>query len=108
MKSEIEAMVGTYENKEAKITAAKNSVKQATAVAHESIEVAMRNFEQVDNLEVKTHELQDCAKIFKNDASNLERAMYWRNKKLQCIICLVVTAVVLYIVVPIIIAVADD
>jgi hypothetical protein len=34
--------------------------------------------------------------------------MYWRNKKLQCCICLFVTAVILYIIVPIIVAVADD
>ena len=45
MKSEIEAIVNEYEVKTDSLTQATNSVRDATAVAHESIEVAMRNFE---------------------------------------------------------------
>jgi hypothetical protein len=56
------------------------------------------------SVEKKSTVLSEASKRFEKQSHDLERIMYWRKMKLNIIICLVVLAVLAYILIPIIIA----
>ena len=53
-------------------------------------------------MDTKAEEMAHVAKDFKKNTHELERIMYYRNVKMNIIICLLVTAVVLYFTFPLV------
>lgn len=90
-----------------KVATATNSVMNARYAVQESVERIMQNTANAQALEGKTHEMQNTAGNFSNKATQLKRLMYWRNLKLKILIGVIIVAILLYIIVPIIVAMDD-
>jgi len=69
---------------------------------HNNIDVMLKNHEKVSTIQDKTEQMSNNAKQFKKQATQVHRAMWWRNCKLQIIIALVIIAVLAVIIGPIV------
>ncbi|KAI3629558.1 hypothetical protein MIR68_012380 [Amoeboaphelidium protococcarum] len=77
-------------------------VDAVVGIMHDNIHKVMDRGEKLDSLQTKTDDLQQGALQFKRGASRVRQQMWWKNMKLNAIICIVVIIILLIIIVPIV------
>ena len=109
MGSEMSNLANKYEDlrKLDKVHDVNEQVQQVQSIANQGIQQVLRNTEQADVLAGKAAEMEGNARVFHTDAKRLERIMYWRKVKINCILIFVVVAVLAYILIPIIVNASD-
>eukprot|EP01116_Phalansterium_solitarium_P001090 TRINITY_DN10875_c0_g1_i2.p1 TRINITY_DN10875_c0_g1~~TRINITY_DN10875_c0_g1_i2.p1 ORF type:complete len:130 (+),score=31.34 TRINITY_DN10875_c0_g1_i2:165-554(+) len=83
-----------------KIAAIQNDLDQVKVVMEQNVEKALRNTEKLEDLEVRTDQLQQNAHQFKSGSTRLKRMMCCQNIKLTLLIILIIIIVLLIIIVP--------
>lgn len=73
-----------------RVTGQIDSVK---SVMHQNIELALRNCQKLDELEVRAQELSQAAGIFKGRTRDLRRKMWWKNMQMKIILVLIILAI---------------
>ncbi len=96
-------MCGKYENAVGdKITSVGMKIDEVKAVMEQNINRVLQNAEDLEVVENKSEILRQDAQQFQRKSESIKRALWWRNFKLKCIIFLLVSVVLLYILIPII------
>ena len=67
-----------------------NTVK---LIMHDNIETALQNCTKLENIELKSEDLQQQAMIFKKSASDLKHKMWWKNMKAKLIVATIIILV---------------
>eukprot|EP00358_Blepharisma_japonicum_P002818 CAMPEP_0202946142 /NCGR_PEP_ID=MMETSP1395-20130829/8665_1 /ASSEMBLY_ACC=CAM_ASM_000871 /TAXON_ID=5961 /ORGANISM="Blepharisma japonicum, Strain Stock R1072" /LENGTH=223 /DNA_ID=CAMNT_0049646569 /DNA_START=1 /DNA_END=672 /DNA_ORIENTATION=+ len=86
-----------------KLYTVNSQVLEVQNIAQAGIQQVLRNTEAAEVVAAKAQSLEGNARVFQNDSKRLERMMYWRKVKINCILIFVVIAIILYIIIPIII-----
>ena len=104
-KSELRNLANKYDDlkKLDKIHGINDEIMEVQNIASASIQQVMKNTAAADELSAKAQNMEGHARMFHGDAKKLERMMYIRKLKINCILACVVISIILYIIVPIII-----
>eukprot|EP00161_Ancyromonas_sigmoides_P025470 TRINITY_DN8531_c0_g3_i1.p2 TRINITY_DN8531_c0_g3~~TRINITY_DN8531_c0_g3_i1.p2 ORF type:complete len:258 (-),score=67.48 TRINITY_DN8531_c0_g3_i1:165-938(-) len=81
-----------------RITAVRGQIDEVKSVMVQNIEKVLERGEKIELLVDKTENLNAQAFQFKKKATNLKRAMWWKNMKLSLLIGLIVCLVIFIIV----------
>jgi len=84
-----------------KLAAVAKKVDSVKLVMQENVDLALQNCVKLENIEKAAEELQQQAGVFKRNANELKKKMWWKNMKMKLII-----AAIILIILGIIIAVA--
>lgn len=110
LSSEMREVANRYQDLKSldKVYAVNQDVIEVQHMANAGIQQMLKNSAAADDLAAKTHNMESNAKVFHGDSRKLERMMYLRKLKINCILACVVVAVLLYIAVPFIIDATED
>lgn len=84
-----------------KLAAVAKKVDSVKLVMQENVDLALQNCVKLENIEKAAEELQQQAGVFKRNANELKKKMWWKNMKMKLII-----AAIILVILGIIIAVA--
>ncbi|XP_069781513.1 vesicle-associated membrane protein 8 isoform X1 [Narcine bancroftii] len=73
-------------------------VDDVKGIMTQNIEKVLDRGEKLDDLIIKTDDLQATADSFQKTSTKIARKMWWRNKKMIIIIVVIVVAVVILII----------
>ena len=76
-----------------KVAEVKYKVNQVRDIMHDNINLALENTTKLETIELKSEELQQSAGIFKKNASDLRKKMWWKNFKMKAALFLIVAAI---------------
>jgi hypothetical protein len=76
------------------ISRTQNKLNEVKSVMHQNIEMALQHIQKLEDLEIKTQELQQSAGIFKRDAGGLRRKMWWKNMQMKIILAVIILAII--------------
>lgn len=109
MAGEMKNLATKYEDLRSidKLHSVNQHVLEVQGIAQSGIQQVLRNTEAAEVVAAKAQSMEGNARIFQNDSKRLERIMYWRKVKINCILILVVLGVILYILVPILISASN-
>lgn len=105
LSSEMREVANHYQDLKSldKVYSVNQDVIEVQHMANAGIQQMLKNSAAADDLAAKTHNMESNAKVFHGDSRKLERIMYLRKLKINCILACIVLAVLLYIAVPFII-----
>ena len=81
-----------------KVAEVKYKVNQVRDIMHDNINLALENTTKLETIELKSEELQQSAGIFKKNASDLRKKMWWKNFKMKAALFLIVAAILSIII----------
>ena len=84
-----------------KIAAVTKKVESVKLVMQENVDLALQNCVKLESIEKAAEELQQQAGVFKRNANELKKKMWWKNIKMKLII-----AAIIIIILGIIVAIA--
>src|SRR5690554_5417427 len=85
-------------DKLAAVTAKVDSVK---LVMQENVDIALQNCVKLESIEKAAEELQQQAGVFKRNAHDLRKKMWWKNLKMKLLLAFVIIAILTAIIVPV-------
>jgi vesicle-associated membrane protein 7 len=91
-----------------KIYSAQEKANEVKNMMGSNIRGMMDNMQNLEVLEKKSTDMQSQAQMFSSDSGKLARIMYMRALKMKIIVCILVIAVILYIVIPLVSNTSDD
>ena len=65
---------------------------------HDNINLALENTTKLETIELKSEELQQSAGIFKKNATDLRKKMWWKNFKMKAALFLIIAAILSIII----------
>ena len=81
-----------------KVAEVKYKVNQVRDIMHDNINLALENTTKLETIELKSEELQQSAGIFKKNASDLRKKMWWKNFKMKAALFLIVASILSIII----------
>ncbi len=81
-----------------KLNEVKYKVNIVKDVMHDNINLALENTTKLENIEVQSEELQQVAGIFKRNATNLRKKMWWKNFKMKAAIFFIFASILSIII----------
>ena len=81
-----------------KVAEVKYKVNQVRDIMHDNINLALENTTKLETIELKSEELQQSAGIFKKNASDLRKKMWWKNFKMKAALFLIIAAILSIII----------
>lgn len=85
-------------DKLAAVTAKVDSVK---LVMQENVDIALQNCVKLESIEKAAEELQQQAGVFKRNAHDLRKKMWWKNLKMKLLLAFVIIAILTAVIVPV-------
>lgn len=85
-----------------KLSAVRAAVDDTTAIVRAGVEKAMANTERLEQMNTATEGLADTAGQFQRGTKTIRKKMQMRAYKVQCLIIVVVLAILAYIIIPLI------
>ncbi|OAF72189.1 hypothetical protein A3Q56_00004 [Intoshia linei] len=90
------------ENKEY-IDEMQNQIKSTKEQMSRNVEMATKRGDDLNQLDQRTHNLQESANVFTGNATKIKRKMWLEHKKTQAIIGIVVAAFILLVIIVIVV-----
>lgn len=84
-----------------KLAAVSAKVESVKLVMQDNVEIALQNCVKLESIEKAAEELQQQAGVFKRNANDLRKKMWWKNLKMKLILGAVILAILLAIIIPI-------
>jgi hypothetical protein len=81
-----------------KLAEVKYKVNQVRDIMHDNINLALENTTKLETIELKSEELQQSAGIFKKNASELRKKMWWKNFKMKAAFFLIIASILAIII----------
>ncbi len=81
-----------------KLNEVKYKVNIVKDVMHDNINLALENTTKLENIEVQSEELQQVAGIFKRNATNLRKKMWWKNFRMKVAIFFIFASILSIII----------
>lgn len=81
-----------------KLDEVKYKVNLVKDVMHNNINLALENTTKLETIEVKSEELQQVAGIFRLNATNLRKKMWWKNFKMKAAIFFIIASILSIII----------
>jgi len=81
-----------------KLDEVKYKVNLVKDVMHNNINLALENTTKLETIEVKSEELQQVAGIFKRNATDLRKKMWWKNFKMKAAIFFIIASILSIII----------
>jgi len=81
-----------------KLAAVAKKVESVKLVMQENVDIALQNCVKLESIERAAEELQQQAGVFKRNANELKKKMWWKNMKLKLIIAFVILVIIAIIV----------
>jgi hypothetical protein len=81
-----------------KLAEVKYKVNQVRDIMHDNINLALENTTKLETIELKSEELQQSAGIFKKNASELRKKMWWKNFKMKAAIFLIIASILAIVI----------
>jgi hypothetical protein len=81
-----------------KLAEVKYKVNQVRDIMHDNINLALENTTKLETIELKSEELQQSAGIFRKNASDLRKKMWWKNFKMKAAIFLIITSILAIVI----------
>jgi hypothetical protein len=81
-----------------KVAEVKYKVNQVRDIMHDNINLALENTTKLETIELKSEELDQSAGIFKKNASELRKKMWWKNFKMKAAIFLIIASVLAIVI----------
>jgi hypothetical protein len=76
-----------------KLSAVQKKVDAVKLVMQENVDIALQNCVKLERIEQQAEELQQQAGVFKRNANELKKKMWWKNLKMKLIIGFVILAI---------------
>lgn len=76
-----------------KLAAVSKKVDAVKLVMQENIDIALQNCVKLESIEKAAEELQQQAGVFKRNANELKKKMWWKNIKMKLIIGFIILAI---------------
>lgn len=76
-----------------KLAAVAKKVDSVKLVMQENVDIALQNCVKLESIEKAAEELQQQAGVFKRNANELKKKMWWKNMKMKLIIAFVVLVI---------------
>ena len=73
-----------------KLAAVAKKVDSVKLVMQENVDIALQNCVKLESIEKAAEELQQQAGVFKRNANELKKKMWWKNMKMKLIIAAIV------------------
>lgn len=92
----------TVDDSRKKLIDVKNKVDEVKSAMHENITIALDNTLKIDDISLKTQELENDTRIFRGTAKDLRNRMWWKNVKMIAAIvavCLTLLAIIITVAV---------
>lgn len=70
-----------------KLSAVQKKVDAVKLVMQENVDIALQNCVKLERIEQQAEELQQQAGVFKRNANELKKKMWWKNIKVSLILC---------------------
>ena len=86
------------DNNNNKLDEVKYKVNLVKDVMHNNINLALENTTKLETIEVKSEELQQVAGIFKRNATDLRKKMWWKNFKMKAAIFFIIASILSIII----------
>jgi len=86
-----------------KLKLVQHQAAQVTALASENIKVAIKNTEKLDDIELKSRDLEANSNVFNTSARRVRRMMCVRSWKMLGLVMLAIVILLLIIIVPIVV-----
>jgi len=77
-----------------KLSAVKGKVDAVKIVMQENVDLALQNTVKLESIERAAEELQQQAGVFKRNANELKKKMWWKNIKMKLIIAFIILAII--------------
>ncbi len=81
-----------------KVAEVKYKVNKVRDIMHDNINLALENTTKLETIELKSEELQQSAGIFKKNASELRKKMWWKNFKMKAAIFLIIASILAIVI----------
>jgi hypothetical protein len=81
-----------------KLAEVKYKVNQVRDIMHDNINLALENTTKLETIELKSEELQQSAGIFKKNATELRKKMWWKNFKMKAAIFLIIASILAIVI----------
>lgn len=81
-----------------KLDEVKYKVSLVKDVMHDNINLALENTTKIESIEVKSEELQQVAGLFKRNASDLRKKMWWKNFRMKAAIFFIFASILSIII----------
>ncbi len=81
-----------------KLNEVKYKVNIVKDVMHDNINLALENTTKLETIEVQSEELQQVAGIFRLNATNLRKKMWWKNFKMKAAIFFIFASILSIII----------
>jgi hypothetical protein len=88
-----------------KLAAVAKKVDSVKLVMQENVDIALQNCVKLESIERAAEELQQQAGVFKRNANELKKKMWWKNIKMKLIIAAIVLVIIGIIVAVIVVMV---
>ncbi|RYG68433.1 hypothetical protein EON64_05195 [archaeon] len=94
--SMLQKLCQTYDNLASvdKLAAVSKKVDSVKLVMQENVDIALQNCVKLETIEKAAAELQQQAGVFKRNANELKKKMWWKNIKMKLIIAFVILAII--------------
>eukprot|EP00599_Poterioochromonas_sp_BG-1_P003628 CAMPEP_0173148854 /NCGR_PEP_ID=MMETSP1105-20130129/9975_1 /TAXON_ID=2985 /ORGANISM="Ochromonas sp., Strain BG-1" /LENGTH=228 /DNA_ID=CAMNT_0014063603 /DNA_START=165 /DNA_END=851 /DNA_ORIENTATION=- len=76
-----------------KLAAVQKKVESVKLVMQENVDIALQNCVKLETIEKAAEELQQQAGVFKRNANELKKKMWWKNIKMKLIIGFIILAI---------------
>jgi hypothetical protein len=76
-----------------KLAAVQKKVESVKIVMQENVDIALQNCVKLETIEKAAEELQQQAGVFKRNANELKKKMWWKNIKMKLIIAFIILAI---------------
>ena len=76
-----------------KLAAVSKKVDSVKLVMQENVDIALQNCVKLESIERAAEELQQQAGVFKRNANELKKKMWWKNIKMKLIIAAIVLTI---------------
>jgi tetrahydromethanopterin S-methyltransferase subunit F len=77
-----------------KLASVQKKVDTVKLVMQENVDLALQNCVKLESIERAAEELQQQAGVFKRNATDLKKKMWWKNMKMKLIIGFIVLAII--------------
>lgn len=84
-----------------KLAAVSAKVESVKLVMQDNVDIALQNCVKLESIEKAAEELQQQAGVFKRNANDLRKKMWWKNLKMKLILGAVILAILLAIIIPV-------
>jgi hypothetical protein len=76
-----------------KLAAVQKKVESVKLVMQENVDIALQNCVKLETIEKAAEELQQQAGVFKRNANELKKKMWWKNIKMKLIIATIILVI---------------